>query len=170
MIASYLGGMAAGFVGCVHPLSAGLSMVLDIHHGLANLLALSVLDDIYPKQHAEVMAMMEKQGITLPKGVCRNLTDEQFTRLYEGSIVHEKPLTNALGPNYRDILTKENVIARFKKLYAGRPPGPLRSLFFCSTSALSGCGGGAVMYGVPAFRSRGERRTAPGEIFHETQN
>lgn len=116
MIASYLGGMAAGFVGCVHPLSAGLSMVLDIHHGLANLLALSVLDDIYPKQHAEVMAMMEKQGITLPKGVCRNLTDEQFTRLYEGSIVHEKPLTNALGPNYRDILTKENVIARFKKL------------------------------------------------------
>ena len=45
-----------------------------------------------------------------------NLTDEQFTRLYEGSIVHEKPLTNALGPNYRDILTKENVIARFKKL------------------------------------------------------
>lgn len=116
MIASYLGGMAAGFVGCVHPLSAGLSMVLDIHHGLANLLALSVLDDIYPKQHAEVMAMMEKQGIILPKGVCRNLTDEQFNRLYEGSIVHEKPLTNALGPNYRDILTKENVIARFKKL------------------------------------------------------
>lgn len=48
--------------------------------------------------------------------MCRNLTDEQFTRLYEGSIVHEKPLTNALGPNYRDILTKENVIARFKKL------------------------------------------------------
>jgi len=41
MIASYLGGMAAGFVGVVHPISAGLSMVLGMHHGIANCYALS---------------------------------------------------------------------------------------------------------------------------------
>ena len=62
------------------------------------------------------MEICKQLGIEKLPVIVRNLTDEQFTRLYEGSIVHEKPLTNALGPNYRDILTKENVIARFKKL------------------------------------------------------
>ncbi len=116
MIASYLGGMAAGFVGVVHPLSAGLSMVLHTHHGLANCLALSVLEDIYPKQHDEVMAMMERQGVQLPKGICQGLSEDELTRMYEGSIVHSLPLTNALGPGYKERLTQDNVVERFKKL------------------------------------------------------
>lgn len=116
MIASYLGGMAAGFVGVVHPLSAGLSMVLHMHHGIANCYALSVLGDIYPKQHDEVLAMMKKQGISLPGGICKNLTEADYTRLYEASIIHEKPLSNALGPDYRKVLTKENVTNRFRSL------------------------------------------------------
>ncbi len=116
MIASYLGGMAAGFVGVVHPLSAGLSMVLHLHHGIANCYALSVLEDIYPEQHAEVAAMMEMQGVSLPAGVCAGLSDTAFTRMYEASIVHSLPLTNALGPDYRAVLTPDNVIGRFKRL------------------------------------------------------
>ena len=116
MIASYLGGLAAGFVGVVHPLSAGLSMVLHMHHGIANCYALSVLEDIYPKQYAEMMEMMEKQGVQLEKGICQNLTDAQYEQLYGASIVHEKPLTNALGPDFRSILTLENVTARFKRM------------------------------------------------------
>ena len=116
MIASYLGGLAAGFVGVVHPLSAGLSMVLHMHHGIANCYALSVLEDIYPAQYREVMDMMQKQGVSLKKGICANLTDEQYQQLYDASIVHEKPLTNALGPDYRKVLTPENVITRFKRM------------------------------------------------------
>ena len=116
MIASYLGGLAAGFVGVVHPLSAGLSMVLHMHHGIANCYALSVLEDIYPKQYAEMMDMMQRQGVSLTKGICANLTDEQYQQLYDASIVHEKPLTNALGPDFRKVLTPENVIARFKRM------------------------------------------------------
>lgn len=116
MIASYLGGLAAGFVGVVHPLSAGLSMVLDAHHGIANCHALSVLEDIYPKQYAEMNEMMARQGVTLPRGICKDLTDDQYRRLYEASIVHEKPLTNALGPDFRKVLTPENVIERFKRM------------------------------------------------------
>ncbi len=116
MIASYLGGLAAGFVGVVHPLSAGLSMVLHMHHGIANCYALSVLEDIYPKQYTEMMEMMDKQGVQLKKGICQNLTEAQYEQLYGASIVHEKPLTNALGPNFRSVLTLENVTARFKRM------------------------------------------------------
>lgn len=116
MIASYNGGMAAGFVGVVHPLSAGLSMVLGMHHGIANCYALSVLEDIYPEQYKVFMEMLHKQKISLPKGICANLTDAQYNALYEASIVHEKPLINKLGEKYKEILTKENVIDRFKRM------------------------------------------------------
>lgn len=116
MIASFKGGMAAGFVGVVHPFSAGLSIVLGMHHGLANCYALSVLGDIYPEPYKIFNEMLDKQGITLKKGICANLTPEQYDQLYEASIVHEKPLINKLGEKYREILTKENVIERFKQM------------------------------------------------------
>ncbi len=116
MIASYLGGMAAGFVGAVHPISAGLSMILHTPHGLANCYALTVVEDIYPEQYREFMTMLERQGIDLPRGLCQDLTDAQYDGLYEASIVHEKPLSNCLGPDFRNILTRENVITRFKRM------------------------------------------------------
>ncbi len=116
MIASFLGGMAAGFVGVVHPLSAGLSMVLHMHHGVANCHALSVLEDIYPVHYREFMEMMDRQGVALPKGICKGLTDAQFDALYGASIVHEKPLSNRLGPDFRKILTPENVRSRFERM------------------------------------------------------
>lgn len=116
MIASFLGGMAAGFVGVVHPISAGLSMVLHMHHGIANCYALTVLEDIYPDEYKDFMAMMERQGIDLPKGICQGLTDAQYDALYGASIVHEKPLSNRLGPDFKKILTKENVIERFLRM------------------------------------------------------
>lgn len=116
MIASFLGGMAAGFVGTVHPVSAGLSMVLHMPHGLANCYALSVQEDIYPDEYRDFMAMIDRQGIDLPKGICQGLNDDQYTALYQASIVHEKPLANRLGPDFKNILTKENVIERFKRM------------------------------------------------------
>lgn len=116
MIASYNGGMAAGFVGVVHPLSAGLSMVLGMHHGIANCYALSVLADVYPEPYKLFMEMLRKQNIPLPKGICANLTPEQYDALYDASIVHEKPLINKLGDKYKDILTKEHVIELFKSM------------------------------------------------------
>ena len=63
-----------------------------------------------------MMDMMQRQGVSLKKGICANLTDEQYQQLYDASIVHEKPLTNALGPDFRKVLTPENVIARFKRM------------------------------------------------------
>ena len=116
MIASYLGGMSAGNVGVIHPISAGLSVVLHAHHGIANCHAMSVLEEFYPEDHKHFVAMMERQGVTLPKGLCANLTDAQYESLVASSVVHEKPLTNALGPGFRDILTREKVISLFKAM------------------------------------------------------
>lgn len=116
MIASYIGGMAAGNVGVIHPVSAGLGVVFHTPHGLGNCLALNVLEDIYPTEYKQFSTMLRRQGIILPTGLCRDLTLEQYDALYQGSIVHEKPLTNALGPNFRNILTKENLIARYKSM------------------------------------------------------
>jgi 3-deoxy-alpha-D-manno-octulosonate 8-oxidase len=116
MIASYMGGMAAGYVGVVHPFSAGLSVTLGLHHGIANCCALTVLEDIYPQQHALFMRMLERQNVALPKGICGNLTEEHYESLYQGTIVHENSLSNRLGPDFRKILSRENVIERFKRI------------------------------------------------------
>ncbi len=116
MIASYIGGMAAGNVGVVHPFSAGLGVVLHTPHGLGNCLALKVLGDIYPKEQAMFMEMLQRQEIHLPTGICSDLNEEQYEGLYQGCIVHEKPLTNALGPNFKNILTRENLIARYRSI------------------------------------------------------
>ncbi len=93
-----------------------MGVVLGIHHGMANCYALSVLEEFYPKPYEVFMKMMEKQKIDLPKGICKNLTDKQYDALYEASIVHEKPLMNRLGEDYKKILTKEKVIDLFKKM------------------------------------------------------
>ncbi len=116
MIASYLGGMATGYVGVVHPFSAGLSVALHMHHGIANCYALTALEDIYPEHYIDFMKMVESQKIDLPKGICANLSDEQYEALYAGTIVHDNSLSNRLGPDFKKVLTKENVIERFKRM------------------------------------------------------
>ena len=116
MIASYIGGMAAGNVGVIHPFSAGLGVVLHVAHGLGNCLALNVLGDIYPKEYKQFRTMIERQDVNLPTGICKDLTEEQYEGLYRGCIVHEKPLTNALGPDFKQILTRENLIERYKSI------------------------------------------------------
>ena len=58
--------------------------------------------------------MAEIQKVSIPEGMARNLSDDQYENLFEASIIHEKPLLNALGENYRTLLTKEKVIELFK--------------------------------------------------------
>jgi 3-deoxy-alpha-D-manno-octulosonate 8-oxidase len=48
--------------------------------------------------------------------VCKGLNDEQFERLVAATVVHAKPLTNALGENFRDILTDDKVVEIFSRM------------------------------------------------------
>ncbi len=118
MVASYLGGcaIATSYVGLVHPFSAGLSVVLGLHHCVANCIVMRAMQPYYPKEYDEFWKMVEKQGAQIPEGICHNLSDEQYEQLYASTVIHQKPLTNALGEGYRDILTKEKVINIFKEM------------------------------------------------------
>ena len=118
MVASYLGGcaIATSYVGIVHPFSAGLSVVLGLHHCVANCIALSALEEFYPQEHAEFRAMQERQRVAVPTGVCRELDDDAFERLIAATVVHVKPLTNALGPGFRSVLTDDKVVEIFRRM------------------------------------------------------
>jgi 3-deoxy-alpha-D-manno-octulosonate 8-oxidase len=116
MVASYLGGSAIGnsYVGLVHPFSAGLSMVLHTHHCISNCIVMNVMDEFYPRQTEEFRRMAQMHGITLPTGLCRNLTEQQYGALYNATIVHSKPLANALGNDFAKVLTYEKVTGIFR--------------------------------------------------------
>ena len=111
MVASYIGGcaIATSYVGVVHPFSAGLSVVLGTHHCVANCITMRGMEEFYPKEFEEFISMIERQKTDLPQGLCNNLDQNQYESLYQATIVHEKPLTNALGSDFRNILTKEKV-------------------------------------------------------------
>jgi 3-deoxy-alpha-D-manno-octulosonate 8-oxidase len=60
--------------------------------------------------------MAEKQGVEIPAGVCRDLGDAQYQALIQATVIHQKPLTNALGPDFRRVLTDEKVVSLFKMM------------------------------------------------------
>jgi 3-deoxy-alpha-D-manno-octulosonate 8-oxidase len=60
--------------------------------------------------------MLDAQGVKLPTGVCAGLSDEQFAALVAATVVHVKPLTNALGADFRSVLTDERVTDIFRSM------------------------------------------------------
>ena len=120
MVASYLGGSAisTSYVGLVHPFSAGLSVVLGIHHCKANCVAMTVMRDFYSREYDEFTEMVEKQKISLSNFLDSDerLTEKQHSDLYDATIVHDKPLTNALGANFKSILDREKVAEMFNQM------------------------------------------------------
>ena len=118
MVASYFGGcaIANSFVGVVHPFSAGLSVVLGTHHCIGNSITMNGMEEFYPDEYREFFKMAEKQGIEIPKGIGANLSDEIYLSLYNSTIIHEKPLANALGDNFKEKLTLTKVTEIFKRM------------------------------------------------------
>lgn len=118
MIGSYLGGcaIATSYVGIVHPLSAGLSVVFGTHHCVANCIVMRAMEEFYPDYYSEFWEFVVKNNITIPEGVCKDSDDQEFEKLYNASIIHEKPLTNALGKDFKSILTMEKVKQLFLKM------------------------------------------------------
>lgn len=118
MVASYLGGcaIANSFVGVIHPFSAGLSVVLGTHHCIANCMTMMAMEEFYPKEYQLFLKMAEKQQVEIPRGVASQLTDSQYQQLYDSTVIHEKPLSNALGDGFKEILTLEKATELFKKM------------------------------------------------------
>ncbi len=118
MVASYLGGcaIANSFVGVIHPFSAGLSVVLNTHHCIGNCITMNAMKEFYPDACEEFYLMAKQQGINIPSGIAKNLREEEYQALYNATVIHEKPLSNALGDNYKNILTYEKVKEIFSRM------------------------------------------------------
>ncbi len=128
MTASFLGGsaIANSYVGVVHPISAALSVLFDSRHCVTNCMVMQYMGEFYPKESEEFLSMVNKQKIVIPsldKSYYRSenldsedLTDELCDRLYQLAIVHKKPLQNALGENYKKILSPSKVRDLFGRI------------------------------------------------------
>ena len=118
MMASFFGGMSIAYsqVGVCHALSYGLSFVLGIHHGIGNSIAFDYLDAYYPEGVAEFRKMMDKHGIDLPRGLTANVSEAEIEKMVDVSLVLEPLWENALGKQWRDVMTRERIRELYEKM------------------------------------------------------
>ncbi|WP_297694204.1 iron-containing alcohol dehydrogenase family protein [uncultured Eudoraea sp.] len=118
MMASWHGGMSIAYsqVGVAHAMSYGLSYLLGTRHGIGNCLVFQHLEEFYPEGVAKFNEMMEKHDIQLPKGICANLTDEQFNTMIKVSLGMVPLWENALGKNWAKYITPEKLRSIYEKI------------------------------------------------------
>lgn len=118
MMASYAGGMSIAYsqVGVAHAVSYGLSYLLGTKHGIGNCIVMNHLEEYYPAGVKEFKLMVEKNGIEIPVGICRGLTDEQFEKMIDVSMGMKPLWENALGKDWEKIMTREKLRALYEKL------------------------------------------------------
>ena len=116
VLASYFGGVSIvnSEVGICHALSYGLSQEFNIRHGLANCLVFNHLENFYGDYVRIFRKMLQKNDITLPKSICKNINKEQLNRMIESTYRMERPLLSSLGENYKEILTEQKI----KEIYS----------------------------------------------------
>jgi 3-deoxy-alpha-D-manno-octulosonate 8-oxidase len=118
MMASYCGGMSIAYsqVGICHALSYGLSFVLGLHHGIGNCVAFDYLEDYYPAGVREFRQMMDREGIELPRNLVSGITEAQVETMIDVSLVLEPLWENALGRDWKTIMTREKIRDLFIKM------------------------------------------------------
>lgn len=118
MMASYFGGMSIAYsqVGACHALSYGLAFVLGVKHGIGNCIAFDILDEFYPDGVKKFRKMMDKHSIKIPKNLTANLTDQQFNKMADVCLGLDPLWENALGKDWKNIMTREKVLSLYKKI------------------------------------------------------
>ncbi|NAY93234.1 iron-containing alcohol dehydrogenase [Muricauda sp. JGD-17] len=118
MMASWHGGMSIAYsqVGVAHAMSYGLSYLLGIKHGIGNCLVFQHLQDFYPRGVELFKQMLQKHQIQLPQGVCANLTQDDFDTLINVALGMEALWENALGPDWKTIMTPQRLQALYEKI------------------------------------------------------
>lgn len=118
MMASYAGGMSIAYsqVGVAHAVSYGLSYLLGTKHGIGNCIVMNHLEDYYPEGVKEFKYMVEKNNIDIPQGICKNLSEDQFEKMIDVSMVMKPLWENALGKDWEKIMTREKLRRLYEKL------------------------------------------------------
>lgn len=111
MMASWHGGMSIAYsqVGVAHAMSYGLSYLLGTKHGVGNCIVFDQLEEFYPEGVAEFKQMVKKHDIEIPKGICKDLTDEQFNIMIDVALSLVPLWENALGKDWQDTITREKL-------------------------------------------------------------
>ncbi|MGA6924081.1 MAG: iron-containing alcohol dehydrogenase family protein [Desulfosarcina sp.] len=118
MMASYCGGMSIAYsqVGICHALSYGLSFVLGLHHGIGNCVVFDYLEAYYPEGVSEFRQMMARSGIDLPRNLTADISEAQLEKMVDVSLVLEPLWENALGPNWKTIMTREKIRDLYRRM------------------------------------------------------
>lgn len=118
MMASWHGGMSIAFsqVGAAHAVSYGLSYVKGVRHGLANCLVFNHLSEYYPEGVALFQAMMDRQDIQLPTGICADITDDEMDTMIRVAMSMNPLWENALGKNWQDKISAETLKEIYRKI------------------------------------------------------
>lgn len=116
--ASFMGGCSIvnSEVGVCHALSYGLSMELHFRHGFANCVAFDALEEFYGPWVERFRGMLARHGISLPRKVTAGLSDEAMERMVAMTLRMERPLTNALGEHWRDVMTRDRIVALYRRM------------------------------------------------------
>jgi 3-deoxy-alpha-D-manno-octulosonate 8-oxidase len=118
MMASLFGGLSIAYsqVGVCHALSYGLSYVLKLRHGLCNSVVFNHLDAYYPTHVSEFRHMVDKNHISLPQNLTESLSEAQFDKMADISLVLEPLWENALGKDWKSIMTRSKIKELFSKM------------------------------------------------------
>ena len=118
MMASYAGGMSIAYsqVGVAHAVSYGLSYLLGTKHGIGNCIVMNHLEEYYPEGVREFKYMVEKNKIDIPQGICKGLSDDQFEKMIDVSMVMKPLWENALGKDWEKIMTRDKLRKLYEKL------------------------------------------------------
>ncbi len=118
MMASWHGGMSIAYsqVGVAHAMSYGLSYLLGTKHGIGNCIVFNQLEAFYPDGVKLFKEMTAKHNINIPKGICVNLSDDEFDVLIKISLSLEPLWENALGKHWKSIATPKKLKELYKKM------------------------------------------------------
>jgi len=118
MMASWHGGMSIAYsqVGVAHALSYGLSYLLGTKHGIGNCIVFDQLEEFYPEGVAEFKQMVIKHQIDIPKGICKDLSEEQFNTMIDVALSLVPLWENALGEDWQNTITREKLREMYGKM------------------------------------------------------
>jgi 3-deoxy-alpha-D-manno-octulosonate 8-oxidase len=118
MMASWHGGMSIAYsqVGVAHALSYGLGYLLGVKHGIGNCIVFDHLEEYYPTGVALFKQMKDKHNITLPQGICKDLSDKEFDIMINVALSLEPLWENAIGKQWKKIITRDKLKALYKKM------------------------------------------------------
>jgi len=118
MMASWHGGMSIAYsqVGVAHAMSYGLGYLLGTKHGIGNCIVFDHLEAFYPEGVKVFKEMKEKHNITLPQGLCADLSDREFNIMIDVALSLEPLWENALGKKWKKTITRDKLRALYQKM------------------------------------------------------